>query len=71
MSLGHFGPRGDLPDADLRIVMQSPMMGFELPLRPRVVGLPAVKLAGEGKPLLGLQSATQIANGHQITTICT
>ena len=47
-----------LPDANLRIYTQSPMMGFELPLRPRANGLPAVRLAGEGSPLLGLQSAT-------------
>jgi uncharacterized protein (TIGR01370 family) len=59
-ALRQFGvtPPASLPDADLRIVTQAPMMGFELPLRPRAVGLPAVKLAGEGKPLLGLQSAT-------------
>lgn len=45
------------PGADLRIYTRDPMMGFELPIRAQASGLPAVKLAGEGSPLLGLQSA--------------
>mgnify|MGYP006179377181 CR=1 FL=1 len=39
----------------MRVAHQDAMMGFELPVRPQTTTVQAVRLVGEGKPLLALQ----------------
>jgi uncharacterized protein (TIGR01370 family) len=47
----------ELSTAPLSIVNVDPMMGFELPVRPRAAGLEPVRLTGAGRALLTLRSA--------------
>jgi hypothetical protein len=47
------------PGPGMQVVHQDAMMGFELPVLPRTTELQAVRLAGEGKPLLTLQRGSE------------
>ncbi len=51
---GIAAPQGE-PGPGMRVAQQDAMMGFELPVRPQTTAVQAVRLVGEGKPLLTLQ----------------